>query len=127
MRMSDFKFDGAVKYDGEDWEDVSSLLSYIESNPLNIKDIIQKHTTRGGIFRKEVVKWKAVHEEAERCVGWDFDTRHYGTFVYKYGWVHELIKIRQMMYTSSDLWITPKQSHALRLARLEIENRINSL
>lgn len=125
--MSDFKFDGAVKYDGEDWEDVSSLLSYIESNPLNIKDIIKKHTTRGGIFRKDVIKWKAVHEEAERYVGWDFVTGYDGACAFKYGWVQELIKIRQMMFTSSDLWITPKQSHALRLARLEIENRINSL
>lgn len=125
--MCDFKFDGAVKYDGEDWESISSLLSYIESNPLNIKDIIKKHTTRDGIFRREVVNWKAVHEEAERCVGWGWDTGHYGTSVYKYGWVYELIKIRQMMYTSSDMWITPKQSHALRLAQLEIENRINSL
>lgn len=125
--MCDFKFDGAVKYEGEDWESISSLLSYIESNPLNIKDIIKRHTTRGGIFRREVVDWEAVHEEAERYVGWDFDTLHYGTFAYMYGWVLELKTIRKMVGVSSDMWITPKQAHALRLARLEIENRINSL
>lgn len=125
--MCDFKFDGAVKYDGEDWESVSSLLSYIESNPLNIKDIIKKHTTREGIFRKEVVKWKVVHEEAERYVGWGWDAGRYGSYSHMSNWVLELITIRMMMGISSDMWITPKQSHALRLARLEIENRINSL
>lgn len=125
--MCDFKFDGAVKYDGEDWESVSSLLSYIESNPPNIKDIIKRHTTRGGIFRREVVDWEAVHEDAERYVGWDFDTGYHGAYAFMYGWVLELKTIRKMRYSSIDMWITPKQSHALRLARLEIENRINSL
>lgn len=125
--MCDFKFDGAVKYDGEDWESVSSLLSYIEANPLDIKDVIKKHTTRGGIFRREVVNWKVVHDEAERYVGWDFDTGHYGAYAFRYGWVLELKTIRKMMGVSMDMWITPKQAHALRLAKLEIENRINSL
>lgn len=126
--MNNMIFDGAVKYDGQRWDEVSALLEYIRNNKLDINELVKKHTTNSGsILRKDKPNWEAIELEAKTYVGWTWDTFLDGRYSFNEAWVDELETVRSLMFTSNDCYITPRQSKSLAIALEILDERMNSL
>lgn len=126
--MNNMIFDGAVKYDGERWDEVSALLTHIRNNKLDINKLVEKHTSKSGrIFKKDKINWVAVELEAKTYVGWTWDTFMGERCSFNKAWVDELETVRSLMFTSNDCYITPRQSKSLAIALEILDERMNSL
>lgn len=126
--MNNMIFDGAVKYDGERWDEVSALLKHVRNNKLDINELVEKHTHKSGsMFKRDTTDWKSVEHEAKTYVGWTWDNFMGERYSFNKAWVDELETVRSMMHTSNECYITPRQSQSLRMALEILDERMSSL